>query len=138
MKKFFDYIFYKLYRWYQYSDNFWEKKGLSPYRKGDLFDPVFTLSCLQGFNLVAIIIFIAIILNIPQYVKEFHYINGGCIIAMYIYNYLHYQRSKRYKEIIKRHSKKETSNIPVLLYAILSLGIAILMFCVIPEEVFIK
>ncbi len=136
MKAFFDYIFYSYYRFFKWQEHFWNKKGSPVLRKNDLFDSLWLLSILQGFNITAIIIFSVIGIGYSHYLKEFHYIYAFTIITMYIFNRRHYQYKMNYKKVIQIYEKKNICIGWSILYSILSLLIGILSFCSIPEEVF--
>ena len=124
---FFDYIFYNYYLFFQWQDDLCEKQKIPILRKGDLFDSIFCLSLLQSWNITAIIILIAIILKVPQYVQNFHYISIAVLFLLYGYNYLRYQRKNKYKNII--HKFKGKGILITILYSVFSLFFAILMFC---------
>lgn len=132
MKTFFNHIFYELFKFYQWQDEFWERLGATNIHKGDLFHPVFALSCLQCFNATSIVIFVAIQIGFSQYMKNFHYIYVGILGVIYFYNYIYYQRRGMYKEIIREYSKMKRTVVIAILYSILSLIIVIFAFCSIP------
>lgn len=118
IRTFFDYIFYNLYRFFQWQDRFWDKMGAPNFRKGDLFDPLLVLSFFQGLNITTAIILIAIVIGYPQYVKDFDDIYVIAVAGMYICNYLYYQKKGNYKHVIEKMGKRKTSAFLVILYSI--------------------
>lgn len=124
MITFFDYVFYKLYRWNVAQNKF--IKALGPYQDDPLFAAIFGMSVLQTFNAYTILTLVAIGINKQQWVMRIDYLLWGLAAFFYLFNYCYYQRTGYYKKVLRVYAKRKVSNIQLIIYFILSVTVALL------------
>ena len=126
MKAFFDYVFYKLYRWNVIQNN--SVKRLVPLQDDVLFATVFGISVMQALNIFVVLMSLSMLFEKPQWMNHIDYVIIGSSAFFYLINYLYYQRSKHYTTVLKMVVvKKKLLNALVILYFAISFILPLLM-----------
>lgn len=129
IKDFYDYVFFMMYRLNTWHNEDSKRKKI-PYYCDVLFSSIWQMGILTALNFFPLRIFLLLVLGLSEYVRIDFFLFIDLFIA-YMCLYYIYQYKKRYKIVIKKYTGKKLPIIPVVLYGILSYGIAITTFILI-------
>lgn len=124
IRDFYDYVFYMMYRLNTWHNEDSKRKQI-PYYCDVLFSSIWQMALITAFNLFTLCVILILLLDIPSGYIRVDFILYANIAIGYLWNYYIYQHKKRYKIVIKKYAKLRVSKIPVILYDILSLVVAI-------------